>query len=248
MQERLTWLMSLFNQVLALPVSWEPRTVNIIQLCQNTALKTRKPQRSLEQQTSSAHSFSKYLQLLPHFHSSESRRRYSYQGCLMSNTGGLSSIIESAFTRKRALALSSGFVCFLQDLRGSTQGTKSLSGGNKNFWYSHKQQYFLGSRWSDAEMKNQIQSLGCSSSSPPERQALSLLFLSRPVQAAVGCWQPTSVQSTMRKMINPVFPTASQAEHCKWQLPSHPCCTLTCLTLSTPPQNEINCSCFKSDA
>lgn len=46
--------MSLFNQVLALPASEEPRTVSSRQLCQNTALKTRKPQTSLEQQTSSA--------------------------------------------------------------------------------------------------------------------------------------------------------------------------------------------------
>lgn len=71
--------MPLFNQVLALPVSQEPRTVSSSQLCRNTALKTRKPQRSLEQQTSSACWFSRYLQLLPQLHSSERGRTYSCQ-------------------------------------------------------------------------------------------------------------------------------------------------------------------------
>lgn len=39
----------------------------------------------------------------------------------------------------------------------------------------------------------------------PESLLLQL-FLLRPVQAAVGCWQPTSVQNTVIKAINPVFP------------------------------------------
>lgn len=51
--------------------------------------------------------------------------------------------------------------------------------------------------------------ISCSSSSLPSwYRPLVQLFFCRPVQAAVGCWQPTSVQSTT-DMINPVFP------HCK---------------------------------
>lgn len=52
----------------------------------------------------------------------------------------------------------------------------------------------------------------------PESLLLQL-FLLRPVQAAVGCWQPTSVQNTVIKATNPVFPIKKyQVEYFEWQI------------------------------
>lgn len=71
-------MMSLFNQMLALPASQEPRTISSSQLCQNTALRPKRTQTRLEQQTPSAHSSSQNLQLLPQL--SQGRRNSCQAG------------------------------------------------------------------------------------------------------------------------------------------------------------------------
>lgn len=121
------------------------------------------------------------------------------------------------------LALSTGFVGFLRDLRGSTHGRKSLSGGNKHTqseWqrrtpsenFQHVDIIFssrvcLAEGGAIQRCRATLTHLTAAAPSPSSRERPpSQSLLLRPVQAAVGCWQPTSVQSTMAEIIHPVFP------------------------------------------
>lgn len=118
-------MMSLFNQVLALPASQEPRTISSSQLCQNNALRPRRTQTRLEQQTPSAHTSSQYLQLLPQLSQGREEQLPGRAGWRVILVGWAAS--TAPFRRNWALTLSWGSVCFLQGWRGSTQGRKCLS-------------------------------------------------------------------------------------------------------------------------
>lgn len=234
-------MMSLFNQVLALPASQEPRTISSSQLCQNTALRPRRTQTRLEQQTPSAHTSSQYLQLLPQLSQGREEQLPGRAGWRVILVGWAAS--TAPFRRNRALTLSWGSVCFLQGWRGSTQGRKVLKWGTRTCeveelgWrFSCKEQCFLGRRWSNPEMKGQIRSFHAAAPPfPPDTVLLYGYFCADLCRQQLAAGSPPVYKVQQTRLIQ-FFPTANQAEHSKQQLPSRPHCTLTCLTFSTIPK------------
>lgn len=233
-------IMSLFNQVLALPASQEPRTISSSQLSQNTALRPRRTQTRLEQQTPSARSSSQSLQLLPQLS----------QGGRNSGQAGLA---EEEYwwaeQHQQLLPGETGLLHSHEDLFAPCKaggqhprqkvlkwGTRKCEVEELGWRFSCKEQCFLGRRWSNPEMKVQIRSFHAAAPPfPPDTGLSNSCFCADLCRQQLAAGSPPVYKVQETRLIQ-FFPTANQAEHSKQQLPSRPHCTLTCLTFSTIPK------------
>lgn len=247
-------MMSLFNQVLALPASQEPRTISSRQLCQNTALRPRRTQTRLEQQTPSAHSSSQNLQLLPQLSQGREEQLPGRAGWRVTLVGWAAP--TAPFRRNWALTLLR--ICLLPArLQGQHSRQKVLKWGTRtceveelSWRFSCEEQCFLGRRWSNPEMKGQIQLFHAAAPPfPPDTGLLCSYFCADLCRQQLAAGSPP-VYKVQQIWLIQFFPTANQAEHSKQQLPSRPRCTLTCLTFSTIPKKHLkrDSCCFQTDA